>query len=278
MHLYVVNVLFQDVRDDVRQVFRRYGLFLVAQFDDPFGHFAHRFLVEVDAQRIEIFFDIRLARHLSERVFAHPSEPFGQQVVVVQVVLIVPVGMDAGALREYVFADDRFVGRDVDARVGFHYPADVVDALLDDRITHFQVVVQHGDYARQRRIPGPFAQSVDGRMDALHSGFYGCGDVGDRQIVVVVRVEVEMQLRIAFHHVAAKSVAVVRVQHPERVGNHKAPDRLSFQRIDHLVNVVGRKTHPVRPVFQIDVDRDAHFGRLRDGRFDIGEVLLRGFA
>ena len=80
----------------------------------------------------------------------------------------------------------------------------------------------------------------------------------------------------SFHHVAAKSVAVVRVQHPERVGNHKAPDRLSFQRIDHLVNVVGRKTHPVRPVFQIDVDRDAHFGRLRDGRFDIGEVLLRG--
>lgn len=44
------------------RVLGRHLLLLVAQLDHPFGHLAHRGLVEVDAQRFEVFQDIGLAR------------------------------------------------------------------------------------------------------------------------------------------------------------------------------------------------------------------------
>ncbi len=58
----VDRVVAQHVGDDIRQVLGRHLLLLVAQLDHPFGHLAHRGLVEVDAQRFEVFQDIGLAR------------------------------------------------------------------------------------------------------------------------------------------------------------------------------------------------------------------------
>ena len=81
------------------------------------------------------------------------------------------VGVDAGALREDAFADDRAVGGNADAGVGLDHAADVVDLRLVDAGGAVQAVVQDGDRTRQRCVPGPLAQPVYRDVDPVESGF-----------------------------------------------------------------------------------------------------------
>ena len=64
------RIMMQHVADDIRQIIGRHHLFLVAQLDDALGHLTHRIFVDVDAQRLEVLADIRLARRLAEGILA----------------------------------------------------------------------------------------------------------------------------------------------------------------------------------------------------------------
>lgn len=56
-----LHILPQDIGDNIRQVIRGNRLFLITQFDNPFGYLAHRLFIQVDAQCVEVFADIGLA-------------------------------------------------------------------------------------------------------------------------------------------------------------------------------------------------------------------------
>ena len=271
-------VVAQYVGDDVGQVFGRHQLLLVAQLDHPFGHLAHRGFVELDAQRFEVLQDVGLARGLAQGVFAYASEAFGQQLVEIEVVLVVAVGMDACTLRKDVLADDRAVARDTDARVGLDHAADVVDLRFVDAREAVQPVVQHGHRARQGCVSCAFAQPVYGYVNPVEPGFHRSCGVGHGQVVIVMGMEVEPKLRIACHHVAAKPFGGIGVEDTQRVGAHEALHGGVGQPVEYRVDVPGRILHTVRPVFEVDVHLHAPRDGPADRGADVAEVLLRGAA
>ena len=149
------DIVFEDVGDDVGQVFLRHQLFLVAQLDDAFGHLAHGFFVQFQPQVLEVLADVGLAGVLAQGILALAAEAFGQEVVAVEVALVVAVGMDARHLGENVLAHDGLVGRDDHAAVRLHHAAHVVQAALVDARHCLEVIFQDGLHRGERCVPGP---------------------------------------------------------------------------------------------------------------------------
>ena len=166
----------------------------------------------------------------------------------------------------------------MDTGIGLDQPAHMVDVLLDDRVTHLQMVVQHSRNARQGRVAGPLPQPVDGRMDSPYARLDSGHDIRHGQIVIVVGMEVEMQFRITLDHLAAERIALVGSEHAERIGDHETRDRPIAQRVDHPVNVILGKAHAVRPVLQIEIDRDTLGRGSLDRLANIGYVLFGRLA
>ena len=75
--------------------------------------------------------------------------------------------------------------------------------------------VRRGD---ELLVSGPFAESVHCRMHSLYPGLYSGHDVCHGKIIIVVRVEVEMQIRIALHHLAAEVLGVVWIEDTQSIG------------------------------------------------------------
>ena len=88
--------------------------------------------------------------------------------------------MDTGALREDMLADDRFVGRNVDARVGLNQTARFVDLLLSQTGFLVQLVFDHGQDTAQRGVTGTLTQAIHGGVYTLDTGTDGGINIGHR--------------------------------------------------------------------------------------------------
>lgn len=93
------------------------------------------------------------SRSFSQCIFASATETLGKQVVVIEVAFAVSVGVHAGALCEYMFADDRLVGRNTHAGVGLDDPAYLIDFFLVDSGRAFELVVYHGNTLESGAFP-----------------------------------------------------------------------------------------------------------------------------
>jgi len=115
-------------------------------------------------------------------------------------------------------------------------------------------------------------------MDTCDPGLSRIENVCYRQVVIVVRMEIETQFRIAGGHLDTEVIRFLRVQDAQRIGQHKPFDRFLTERIDHLVNVLRRMAHAVGPVFQVQVDIDTHLPGIGNYLFYIVEMFFRCFA
>ena len=118
--------MFQNIGNDVRQIFLRHQLLFIAQLDDTFGNLAHGILVQLQPQVFQVLADIRLAAVLAQRILPLTTEAFGQEVVAVQVAFIISVGMHARHLRKHILTHNRFVGGNYDARIRLHHTAHII--------------------------------------------------------------------------------------------------------------------------------------------------------
>ncbi len=163
----------EDIGDDVRQFVRRHVLLSIAELDDPRGHFRERFLIELDAEFLQILGNARLAGALAERIFPKPPEAFGREPVAIKVILDVAVRVNTAGLREHVLADDRLVARDPYARKSLDDLADLAEGFLVDRhldrLFPGQVILKNADHRRKRRVSGPLSEPVHRRMHAAGS-------------------------------------------------------------------------------------------------------------
>ena len=245
--------MFQNIGNDVRQIFLRHQFLFIAQLDDTFGNLAHGILVQLQPQVFQVLADIRLAAVLAQRILPLTTEAFGQEVVAVQVAFIISVGMHARHLRKHILTHNRFVGGNYDARIRLHHTAHIIEAALVDIGDSAEMVFQDGLHAGKRRIPGTLAQTVNGGVQPLATAQHGCQHIAHRKVVIIVRMEVEMRVRIAFHHFPHEFNDLQRVQHPQRIGQHiplyVGPDQCVHQ----LKHIFGRIFHAVAPVLQVDV-------------------------
>ena len=161
--------------------------------------------------------------------------------------------MHARHLRKHVFAHNRLVGRDNDARIRLYHTAHIIETTLVDIGDSAEMVFQDGLHAGKRGIPGTFAQTVNGGVQALAATQHGGQHVAHREVVIIVRMEVEMRVRIAFHHFPHEFNDLQRVQHTQCIGQH-IPLYIGLNQCVHqLKDVFGRVFHAVAPVFQVDV-------------------------
>ena len=105
-----VDVMAEDVGNNVGEVFLGEEFLFVAQFDDAFGHFVHRLIVQLNAEGFEVLADVGFAGGFAEGVLTGTAEALGNKRVAVEVTLGVAVGMYTSTLGEDVLACDGLVG------------------------------------------------------------------------------------------------------------------------------------------------------------------------
>ena len=182
--------------------------------------------------------------------------------------------MDARTLREDALADNRTVGGNADAGVRFDRAADTVDLRLVDARRTAQPVVKHRHGARQRRIAGAFAQAVDGDMNPVETRTHGGGGVGHGQVVIVMGVEIEAQMRITRHQIAAETFGLIGIEHAQRVGAQEPLHGSVGQSVEHGIDVVGRMAHAVGPVLEVEVHPHVPVDSRQDFGADIRQMLF----
>ena len=271
------GIMLQHVGHDIRQVLLRHQLFLVAQLNDTFRHFAGLLGRQFQTQFLQVLEDIGLPAVFAQGILSLTAETFGQKVVAIKVGLVVPVGMHTGHLRKHTLARNRTVGRNRDAGIAFHHPAHFVQPAFVNICLCIELVFQYHLHTGQRGIPCPLAQAVDRGMDTPATAQHGSQHVGNGQVVIVMGMEVEMHARITFHHLADVTQQIQWIQDAQRIRQHETPDFRIFQSIHQCKDIVRRMLHAIAPVFQIDVYGNAQFFGIIQRTTDVGHVLLQRF-
>ena len=269
-----VDVMAEDVGNNVGEVFLGEEFLFVAQFDDAFGHFVHRLIVQLNAEGFEVLADVGFAGGFAEGVLTGTAEALGNEGVTVEIVLGVAVGMYTSTLGEDVLTCDRLVGGDMDAGVGLDAFADAIDASFADGGAIVELVVDDGHGAAECGVTGAFAKAIDGDVHATDASADGHVGVRYGQTVVVVGVEIEMEFRIALGHATAKFKSRFWVEDAERVGQHEAADGQVTERVDEGEDVVRRIVYAVGPILEVEIDGDAGLIGLPNLFGDVGGVLF----
>ena len=110
-HLLVRCGVLEYITHDVRQVFLCDELFLVAQFDYSVCHTTCLLRGEFKSKLLKVLEDICLSGVLAKRILTLATKSLRQEVVAVEAVLVVAIGMHSCHLCEDGFAYYRFVWR-----------------------------------------------------------------------------------------------------------------------------------------------------------------------
>ena len=131
--------------------------------------------------------------------------------------------MNACHLGKYILANNRFVGRNYDARVRFHHTAYVIQTAFVNVGNGIEVVFQDSLHTGKRSIAGTFAQTVDCGMQAFTATQYSSQHIAHSKVIIIVGMEVKVGMRIAFHHLPHKLDNLQRIQHSQCIRQHIAP-------------------------------------------------------
>lgn len=115
------------------------------------------------------------------------------------------------------------------------------------------MILQNGLYTGQRSVSGPFTQSVQCGMKAFHPTKYRCQYITYSQIIIIVRMEIEVQFRITFPHLPHIFDDLQRVQDTECIRQHETLDTTLPQSVNQAEHIFRRILDTVTPVFQIDI-------------------------
>ena len=103
--------MLENVAHDKWQVVLSDYLLAVAKFGDTLCHPACLFGSEFKSQFLQVAGDVCPTAVLAESIFALTSESLGHEVVAVEIVLVVAIGMHSCHLGEHIVTDDGLVGR-----------------------------------------------------------------------------------------------------------------------------------------------------------------------
>ena len=161
--------------------------------------------------------------------------------------------MHTSHLGEDIITDNRLVGRNGNTRITLHESADVVELVLMDIGLGIKLVLENHLNTRQGGIATSLPQPIHSDMQTLGTTEHRCKRVAHGKVVVVVGMEVEMQIRIALHHLAEILNHLKRVHNSQSIRQHKAFHFSGAQGIHHLIDVFGRVLHTVAPVLEIEI-------------------------
>ena len=156
-------------------------------------------------------------------------------------------------LREHIFTYNRFIGGYGNTGIRFNHPADFIQTTFVNVSDSIEMIFQNSLHTGQRCITGTFAQTVDRSMKSLRTTQHGSQHIAHCQVVVIMRMEIEVSMRIALHHLPHIFDDLQRIQHTQCIRQHIPFDIRVHQCIHHLEDILRRIFHPVAPVFQINI-------------------------
>ena len=278
LDIFLGHIVAKHVTYDERQVVRSHSLLLVAKLDYPVGDAAGLLRSQVQMHTLQVLQDIGLAAGLAQGVFALAAEPLRNEVVAVKVVLFVAVGVDSSYLGEDVVANYRTVCGNRGAGVARHQAARLVQTALVYARLDSGHIGQHCLDTCQRGVACAFAETVDASVNAAAARLDGRQGIGNRQVVVVMGVEIKMDAGEPGRHLTDVFGDLGGRKHTQGVGQHKALYAAVLQALYQVENVLGRVLDAVAPVFEIDVHLQPLFTGGGDGFANLCDVLLGAFA
>ena len=267
--------MFQHIRHDIGEVFLCDELLLVAQFDDSVSHTTCLFWRKFQSQLLKVLEDVRLARVLAQRILTLSAKTLRQQVVTIEVVLVVAISVNTSHLREDILSDNRFIGWNGNTRQALHHRGHLAEILFIDMRLHVSVILQNGLHGRKGRIACPFAKTVHSGMHTSASCQNGSHHIAGRQVVVVVRMKIKLQVGITAGHLTHECGCQLRIEDAQRVGQHETLHTTILQRIHKAKHIVRAVLHAVRPILQIEVHANAQLLGIADALLDVRHMLLQ---
>ena len=70
-------------------------------------------------------------------------------------------------------------------------------------------------------------------MYAFGAGIYRMKDIGNRQVIIIVRMEVKMHFRKLITNKFQKLLYFIRTEQPQGIRKHNSFDRLLGEKFDH---------------------------------------------
>ena len=90
-------------------------------------------------------------------------------------------------------------------------------------------------------------------MHASGSGLEGGEYIARRKVIVIVRVEVEMNVRIGADHLTHQFRRIPGIQNAQGVGEHETLHAAVLQALHQEHHIVLRMEHAVGPVLEIEI-------------------------
>ena len=146
------------------------------------------------------FLDVRLAAVLAQRILPLTAGSVrAKRSLQYRLLFIISVGMHARHLRKHISHPQSVCWRELRCPNKTPPPAHIIEAALVDIGDCAEMVFQDGLHW-QECIPGTPPRPLMVVCNPLATAQHGCQHIAHRQVVIIVRMEVQMRMRITFHH------------------------------------------------------------------------------
>ena len=108
--------------------------------------------------------------------------------------------MHTSHLRKHIIADNGLIGSDGDTAIALHQTGDIIQLILLDVRLGLELVLEDHLHTRQWCITTTLTQSVHCHVQSFGTTQYGSQRVRHSQVIIIMGMEIEVGIRIAFHH------------------------------------------------------------------------------
>src|SRR5690349_18362173 len=100
------------------------------------------------------------------------------------------------------------------------------------------MIIQYSNGTCQRCISCTFAHTVDSKMQAVRACFHAFKYIGGAQVIIVVRMKIEMLPGISLHDLCYKTANLRGSQYAKCVGQHNPFYGLRLQKVEVLEHII----------------------------------------
>ena len=152
------------------------------------------------------------------------AKAFGHQVVTIEVVFIVAIGMHASHLGENMRSHHGSVRSDRYPAMSLYQTTYGIKGFFVDVGLGMEHVFQDYLHGSQRGIATSLTKSVDCDVESIGATKHGRQRIAHRQVIIVVGMEIEVQIGITLTHLPHILHTLQGIEYAQRIGKQEATD------------------------------------------------------
>src|SRR5690606_11144320 len=148
----------------------------------------------------QIVFNVGFTTGLSQCIHPLSSKSLWDKVVKVKLIFLVSICMNSSSLCKYILTHYRLICRNSKTRKCLHQFAHRVQRFLLHRGPYiFHVIFEDRDSTRKWGMSRAFAHAIYSKVQTMSSCQSSLNHIGYTQVIIVVRMKVEMEFRVPFY-------------------------------------------------------------------------------